>query len=114
MAASPEEQIAEAYERMADEANYRPMAPSDGFGNITVPELELDIDEEKREYQVQWEGEEARQNFQIGTCNFLTRQATIFVIEAARCLCAADEGTAIKLLQMALEDTEYVKSTGLD
>ncbi len=43
---------------MAREARYRPAAPSDGFGNITVPEDELDLDAEARAYAERWSREE--------------------------------------------------------
>lgn len=44
------QQIASAYRRMAEEADYRPGAPSDGMGNITVPSDELDIHDEIRRF----------------------------------------------------------------
>jgi hypothetical protein len=36
------EQIAVAYRLMSERGHYRPAAPSDGFGNITVPLRQLD------------------------------------------------------------------------
>lgn len=41
------EQIRNAYRRMAAEAHYRPTAPSDGMGSITVP---LDLQAEATAY----------------------------------------------------------------
>jgi hypothetical protein len=74
------------------EAKYRPAAPSDGFGNITVPIQELDIDAEAAEYAENWWAEEDELMFAVGCCNFSTRPATIYAIEAARLMCGGDLG----------------------
>jgi hypothetical protein len=81
-------QIEDAYRRMADEGRYRPAAPSDGLGNITVPLESLDLDKEASEYARQWWEQEDECEFTVGCCNYPTRAATIFAIEAARS-CAA-------------------------
>lgn len=98
------EQIDEAYRRMADEAHYRPSAPSDGFGNIPFPKAELDLEAEVRDYARRWWGEEQALDFFIGCCDFPTRPATIYAVEAARLMCGANPETAATLLRMALED----------
>ena len=95
-------QIDTAYRRMAREAKYRPAAPSDGLGNITVPDSELDLEAECRDYATGWwEGENSLQ-FGIGCCNFGTRPAVIYVVEAARLLCGGGDDVARQLLRMAL------------
>jgi hypothetical protein len=100
------EQIAEAYRRMATEALYRPMAPSDGFGNITVPVVELDLEAEERAYVSRWWAEEDALEFRVGCCDFRTRPATIFAVEAARQLCGGASQLARLLLRMAADDLE--------
>jgi hypothetical protein len=99
------EQIAGAYRLMASKCRYRPAAPSDGFGHITVPASELDLDAECLDYARQWWQEEDDLKFYVGCCNFSTRPATIFAIEAARSLCSGSDGDELarKLLQMALD-----------
>lgn len=99
------DQIAGAYRLMASRCRYRPAAPSDGFGHITVPPNELDLDAECLDYARQWWAEEDDLKFYIGCCNYDTRPATIFAIEAARNLCAGSDGDELarKLLEMALE-----------
>ena len=46
-----EKQLTEAYWRMAARAHYRPAAPSDGFGGITVPLEDLKTEAEAREWR---------------------------------------------------------------
>jgi hypothetical protein len=94
------EQLDRAYRRMAGRARFRPGAPSDGFGNITVPEAELDVDAECRDYAVRWAREEDSLHFFIGCCNFSTREATVYLIEAARALCGANNDLARDLLKL--------------
>lgn len=100
------EQIAHAYERMATVARHRPMAPGDGFGNITVPEEELDLRSEVRAYIEQRNAEEDALEFHIGCCDFPTRPATIYAVEAARALCATHETHALRLLRLAVQELE--------
>jgi hypothetical protein len=99
------EQIAGAYRLMASKCRYRPAAPSDGFGNITVPTADLDMDAECLDYARRWWQEEDDLRFFVGCCNFSTRPATIFAIEAARSMCTGSDGDELarKLLQMALD-----------
>lgn len=101
---TPLEQIADAYRRMADEARYRPQAPSDGLGNITVALEQLDLDEEAETYARHWWTQEDDGEFYIGCCNYPTRAATVFAIEAARCLCGAQDDVALELLRMAVAE----------
>jgi hypothetical protein len=52
------ELIKSAYRTMATAANYRPAAPNDGFGNITTPAEELDLEREADQYAAHWLREE--------------------------------------------------------
>ncbi len=97
-------QIAAAYGRMAAKACYRPAAPSDGFGNITVPEAELDLAAEKRDYAAAWWAEEDSLSYWIGCADFRHRKAMILAVEAARACCGTDGQLARKLLEMALQE----------
>jgi hypothetical protein len=101
------EQIEATYRTMA-RTGYRPAAPSDGFGNITVPEEELDLDSEATDYAQQWWAAEDDLRFDIGCCNYETRPATIYAIEAARLMCSGNYGDpfALKLLHLAVEELE--------
>jgi len=96
--------IADAYRRMASEARYRPAAPSDGFGNITVPIEELDLDAEIATYCERFTAEEDEGEYRIGCTTWETAIATVFTIEAARCFCGAAPETARRLLTLALEE----------
>jgi hypothetical protein len=83
---------------------YRPTAPSDGFGNIPVHPLELDLDAECNDYAEAWWTEESTQDFHIGRPDFEDRPALMYVIEAARNICGMAPGTARKLLELALQE----------
>lgn len=72
--------IARAYRRMA-EIGYRPAAPSDGFGNIAVPEEELDLEKEIKRYL---EGFDVEREPWVGFPDALEYDAYVFIIEAVR------------------------------
>jgi hypothetical protein len=91
---------------MAKEARYRPAAPSDGFGNITVPAAELDLEAEAREYAERWTAQEDDHTFTVGCCNWPTRPATMYAIEAARALCGCADDVALDLLKLAIKQIE--------
>lgn len=44
--------------------------------------------------------------FEIGCTNFATAKQTVYVVEAARCLCGASDDVALRLLRKAVEDLE--------
>jgi len=94
-------QVNAAYRAMAE--FYRPMAPSDGFGNLLVPFEELDLDAEASEYEQRWTREEDAGSYHAGCPNRPDRPALIFTVEAARCICGQDKNSARRLLSMALE-----------
>lgn len=100
------EQIQAAYRRMAEEARYRPAAPSDGLGNITVPDEDLDLDKEATEYAARWTAEEDAGVFRLGCCDFSSRPSAMFAVEAARLLNtgAGGQEPARRLLGMAVAD----------
>lgn len=99
------EQLEETYRRMTKKARYYPAAPSDGVGNIIG---EIDVEAEAEKYAEHWWTEESSFDFFVGCCNFRTRPATVFAIEAARQMCGGDGGniTALALLKMAVADLE--------
>jgi hypothetical protein len=105
-------QLADAYRRMAREARYRPAAPSDGLGNIAMPPEELLLDAEAEDYARRWWRDEEDGAFTVGCCNHSTRPATVFAIEAARCLCGGADATALRLLRMAAGDVRRDRRAG--
>lgn len=96
----------EAYRRMAAEARYRPAAPSDGFGNITVAEKDLDLEREATKYTAGFIAEEDTNTYHLGCPNYSQRTAFIFALEGARACCSADPELALRLLRMAVADLE--------
>ena len=104
--------VSEAYNRMAEQARYRPAAPNDGFGNSDLSEQELAdadiLEEEARRYALGFIFQENTATFLIGVAIPSTRSALVYVIEAARCLCSAvstkREVTARRLLELAFND----------
>lgn len=99
-------QIIDAYATMSDEARYRPAAPSDGFGNIPVPETELDIEQEQLSYARKWWKDEDSRSYWIGCPSFQHRPAMIYTIEAARLIAGTDSERAKVLLQMAIDEID--------
>lgn len=102
------EQIKAAYRAMSQRAHYRPAAPSDGMGNITVPAEQLNLEKEAEAYAKRWWADEDKFSFFIGCGDGQTRKALIFTVEAARNLCLGRSGdhVALKLLKMAVEEME--------
>ena len=106
-------QIVSAYRRMAEEARNRPAAPSDGLGNISVPVEDELLDHEAEDYARRWWKEEDGGQFYVGLCNYATRPATIFTVEAARALCGAQDDLARNLLRMR-SPTSRARTTRAD
>ena len=111
--ASEHTRIREAYLRMAKEANYRPAAPSDGFGNIQLTAEELHdpqkLEAEATEYADSLIRQENEYAFDIGTSNWETNRALAYAIEACRLLCGAADELAVKLLSMAIVEIQCEK-----
>ena len=93
------EQIEDAYRTMAERVRYRPAAPSDGFGNITVPLEDLDLDTEARNYAACWWEQEDECAYVIGCPDYTLRRAMIYLIEAAR-MCCAGPGARLETLRL--------------
>jgi hypothetical protein len=110
------ERFRQAYLQMAQQAKYRPQAPSDGFCNILLEPAELcDPDRlwrEATEYALQFSAEEDGHSFWIGCSDFRTNRAFAWSIEAARLLAAGDfsRDTALKLLRMAVREVAWVSA----
>lgn len=99
-------QITDAYKKMAIELRYRPAAPGDGFGNITVRYEELDVEKEAVAYARAWWKEEDKGDYIIGSPNYELRPAMVHAIEAAKQMCAGDNELARKLLLMAADEVD--------
>ncbi|MBI4302678.1 MAG: hypothetical protein HY664_08740 [Chloroflexi bacterium] len=102
------QRMKEAYRKMA-EMGYRPAAPSDGFGNITVPERELVLDIEGREYGQRFLQEEDKGVYWAGCTDFRSLCAAIWALEAFRLMNAGSFGgetIVSRLLRMAAEEYE--------
>jgi hypothetical protein len=99
---------AEAYLAMAKEARYRPQAPGDGMGHVLHTKEEARdpsrLEEETLAYVKNFVAEEDTLSFAIGCTDFSTGRATIYAIEAARCLCGGADDVAVKLLKMAIDE----------
>lgn len=109
-------QIEAAYIRMAEDARYRPAAPSDGVGNITKRIEELDLLAEANTYAARWWTEEDDHDFFVGCCNYVTRPATIYAIEAARLMCGGSDANpyALRLLRLAMRELEDLGTQELE
>jgi hypothetical protein len=110
------QKIAKAYVAMAEHAGVRPAAPSDGLGNISLSSEEIEdrgrLGQEASGYAVRFMEEEDTRRFFIGTSAFETKQAFVWVVEAARALAAVEDRVALRLLKMATKDLERVMKEG--
>jgi hypothetical protein len=101
-------QLIPVYKQVAEKVRYRPMAPSDGFGNITVPIEELDINREAHEFAIEWWAQENEGSFWIGYVDFQFRPALVYSILAMRLLAGAFEKQdvikSMTLLVMAMRE----------
>jgi hypothetical protein len=95
--------LTEAYKKMA-QAGYRPAAPSDGFGNITVPVVELDLEAEADAYARDFLKEENSQRFTVGCPDYGDGPALAYTVEAARLINGQAPAVALKMLSLASED----------
>lgn len=104
------EQLGEIYRLMASN-NFRPGAPSDGFGNITGP---LDLEREIKKYAQRWWGEEDEYDFYLGCCDFRMRPAVVLAVEAIKQLNCGIGGFSwgVKLLRLALREAERARVSG--
>ena len=95
-------QIMEVYRRMAEELNYRPEAPSDGMGNITVPIEECVLEDEQAAYAQHWWAEEESRRYTIGVPHYPYRPTLIASVEAAKACCSAGPEVIRETLLFAL------------
>src|SRR6266511_402736 len=77
------ERFAEGYRMMA-ELGYRPAAPSDGLGGITVPDAELEVNIEAREYAQRFLREEESGSYFAGYTDYRSNRAAVLALEAFR------------------------------
>jgi hypothetical protein len=77
------EQFAKGYKILA-ELGYRPAAPSDGFGNITVPVAELDLEVEARAYAQAFEAMDQAMVWEAGCTDARLAAGAVLVLEAFR------------------------------
>jgi hypothetical protein len=106
-AASLIEAFEDAYRQMAA-IGYRPAAPSDGIGGITVPLRELDLDAEATKYARRFLAEENDRQFWVGCSKGGTQRAFVWAVEAARLMCGFPTPRAARLLRMAADEYERV------
>lgn len=102
------QRIVEAYRGLAS-LGYRPVAPSNGFGGITIPERELEVDVEGREYGQRFMKEEDEGAYRAGCTDPRSLRAAIWALEAFRLMNAGSfggENIVPKLLRMAAEEYE--------
>jgi hypothetical protein len=108
------ERFKEAYLTMAKKARYRPAAPGDGVGGISLSDEQLAdpvrLDKEAEKYAVAFRKQEESRNFHIGLSNFSTNRAFVYAIEAARSLAGVQDELARELLLMALAEIDAVRS----
>lgn len=105
------EQVETAYRRMAEEARYRPAAPSDGMGGITVPAEELSLDKEARDYADRWWKNEWGDDYQIGIPNYPTRAGMVYALELARLCCSGSDAIphALAVARLAVKELEVAE-----
>jgi hypothetical protein len=92
------------YYRMAHEARYRPTAPGDGCGNVTIPLSQLDLEDEAERFVRHFNKEEDEQRYWLGCPNYTQRSEFILLLEAARACCSADPDLALSLAEMAVSN----------
>ena len=102
----------EAYLRMAKEADYRPQAPGDGMGHVSLTRKQLTdpelLQREATAYALRFNKEENEMTFAIGCSDFCTNRAFIWTIEAARALAGGKPDLALDLLNMAVKDVKRI------
>ena len=96
------ERFAEAYVSMAEVLTYRPKLPRDFRGSSLL------TDEQKRDkvrlmveaylYAREFDAADAAGYHLIGTSNFTTNRALVYVIEAAKLLCRAGSSLTVRCL----------------
>jgi hypothetical protein len=108
----------EVYLAMARHAGYRPAAPRDGYGGITLTQEELldpaVLEAEARRYAADFVKQDDAMKYPIGCPAFTFNKAFCLAIEAARIMCGGlvsihgfDNAAAARaLLTMAIEEID--------
>lgn len=95
------ERYIEAYKAMAAmPIPYRPGAPSDGLGHITVPLDQLDLDAEALEWAARLSAETDSHRFHIGVPDYRLNRAFAYALEIARACCGAQPELARDLTKL--------------
>lgn len=107
----------EAYLQMAKVARYRPQAPGDGCGNVSLTDDELRdpqrLENEATEYAARFYKADGDRQHRVGCSNFATNRGLVYTIEAARALCGGADDLALDLLRMAVADVAKAKRPNL-
>jgi hypothetical protein len=106
--------ICEAYIQMATVGRYRPLAPSDGLGNIELSDEEMQDQQRLKDEAIRYADnfiriEDAGGDFHIGVSDFKTNRGLVYTIEAAGLLCAGQTLGALRLLEMAIDDVKQAE-----
>jgi hypothetical protein len=113
--------IAEAYRQMAETAMYRPQAPGDLMGHVLLSEEKyLDpkvLHDEATKYASSFMEDEGPCAFFIGNSGYEANRALVYLVEAARSLCARNYELTTTLVKMAeveieLAAQQYAKDVG--
>jgi hypothetical protein len=106
----PASRYREAYLLMAKEARYRPQAPGDGMGHVSLTRKQLADSEllqrETTAYALKFNEEENEHTFWIGCSDFCANRAFIWTIKTARALAGGKPSLALDLLNMAVKDVK--------
>ena len=102
----------QAYLLMAKQARYRPQAPGDGMGHVSLTRKQLTdpelLQREATAYALRFNKEENEMTLAIGCSDFCTNRAFIWTIEAARALAGGKPDLALDLLNMAVKDVKRI------
>lgn len=103
------ERYTEAYKAMAAmPIPYRPGAPSDGYGNITVPLDQLDLDTEAFEWADQLSAETDSRTFWIGVPDYRLNRAFVYALEIARACCGVRPELARDLTKLLAAELDQL------
>jgi len=110
-------QILDAYKQMWETGLYRPAAPSDLMGHTNLTEEQFRdphrLEEEAARYAGKFIEEERDNRFNVGCAGWEANQALVYLIEAARAVCARDFEFATTLLKMAAAEVEWASQQEL-
>lgn len=120
--ATRQDQYAKGY-RMLAELNYRPAAPSDGHGNITVPDEAMDLEKEARRYADEFAAMDDAMLWDAGCTHWEFAPCAVLALEAFRLMNAGriwslgredDKSLVPNLLRRAAEEYERVVRAEVD